>query len=340
MLPPPDLALRVVDAAYDLESLPKHWLGGLLESGEEVFDQGLGCAAVAVAGLTRSGEPLVSRVVTRGDASQSLALRVARASRSVHVDDAPTGSSGSTSVVRTLSAVSAKAPYLQHSVRHGVGCNDALCLLALDSELHGVLLLTPTRGRITLSAKAEKRWRNLASHIGAADRLRRALGRSNQERLIPVTALPRELRADRAPDASASNRPGMSLRDAAVHLDSERIGGPERQSAEALDVMRGLVEGEMSMIDWFVRHGRRFTLARRSEPSLGDPRALTSAEQRVVLHTARGESRKLVAYQIGLSRSRVSKLLRSAMRKLGVSNQAELVMKIRCLERHGLLRDC
>ncbi|NNK44984.1 MAG: hypothetical protein HKP46_20305, partial [Myxococcales bacterium] len=70
MLPPPDLALRVVDAAYDLESLPKRWLGGLLESGEEVLDQGLGCAAVAVAGLTRSGEPLVSRVVTRGDASQ------------------------------------------------------------------------------------------------------------------------------------------------------------------------------------------------------------------------------------------------------------------------------
>ena len=104
--------------------------------------------------------------------------------------------------------------------------------------------------------------------------------------------------------------------------------------------MRGLVEGELSMIDWFVRHGRRFTLARRSEPSLGDPRALSSAEQRVVLYTARGESRKLVAYQIGLSRSRVSKLLRSAMRKLGVSNQAELVMKIRCLERHGLLRDC
>lgn len=340
MLPPPDLALRLVDAAYDLESLPKRWLGRLLESGEEVLDQGLGCAAVAVAGLTRSREPLVSRVVTRGDACQSLALRVARASRSVHVGDAPTASDGSTSVVRTLSAVSAKAPYVQHSVRHAVGCNDALCLLALDCELHGVLLLTPTRGRITLSAKAEKRWRTLASHIGAADRLRRALGRSNQERLIPVTALPRELRADRVSDASASNPPGMSLREAAVQVDSERAGGPERQTAEALDVMRGLVEGELSMVDWFVRHGRRFTLARWSEPSLRDPRALTTAEQQVVLRTAQGESRKLVAYQIGLSRSRVSKLLRSAMRKLGVRNQADLVMKIRCLERHGLLRDC
>jgi DNA-binding CsgD family transcriptional regulator len=340
MLPPQHVALRVVDAAYDLESLPRRWLGGLLESGEEVLDQGLGCAAVAVAGLTRSGEPLVSRVVTHGDASESLALRLARASHSVHVDGVSAASDGSTSVVRTLSAVSSEAPQLHRAIRRRVGCKDALCLLAVDSELHGVLLFTPTRGRISLSATAEKRWRTIASHIGAADRLRRALGRSNQERLIPVSALPRELRADQPSDAAAAKPPGLSLRDAAVRVDAESEEGPERQTAQALEVLRGLVEGELSTIDWFVRNGRRFTLARRSDPSLGDPRALSTTEQQVALRTARGESRKLVAYQIGVSRSRVSKLLRSAMRKLGVSNQAELVMKIRCFERHGLLHDC
>ena len=86
MLPPQHVALRVVDAAYDLESHPNPWLRGLLESGEEVLDQGLGCAAVTLAGVTGSGEPLVSRVVTRGDATDSLALRLARASLAVQVD--------------------------------------------------------------------------------------------------------------------------------------------------------------------------------------------------------------------------------------------------------------
>ena len=340
MLPPQHVALRVVDAAYDLESHPKPWLVGLLESGEQVLDQGLGCAAVAVAGLTGSGEPLVSRVVTHGDASHNLALRLARASRSVEVDRAMTASGGSTSVVRTLSAISSAAPHLHHAVRRGVGCKDALCLLAVDSELHGVLLLTPTRGRISLSATAEKRWRTLASHIGAADRLRRALGRSNQERLIPVTALARELRADHPSDAPASNPSGLSLREAAVRTDSARRRRSEGQATQTLEVLRQRVGGNLSMIDWFVRDGRGFTLAHPSDPLLGDPRALTTKEQQVVLRTARGGSRKLVAYHIGVSRSRVSKLLGSAMRKLSVSNQAELVMKIRCLKSHGLLHDC
>jgi DNA-binding CsgD family transcriptional regulator len=220
-----------------------------------------------------------------------------------------------------------------------VGCQDVLCLLAVDSELHGVLLLTPTRQRISISDKAEKRWRTLASHIGAADRLRRALGRSNQERLIPVTSLPGALRAESCSDASTSVSSGPSLRDTAVRVDAANRAAADDRTAQALQVMRGLVDGELSMIDWFVRNGRRFTLARASDPSLGDLRALTTREKQVVLRTARGESRKLVAYDIGIDRSRVSRLLASAMRKLGVKNQAELVMKVRLLERHGLLCD-
>lgn len=339
MLPPQHVALRVVDAAYDLESHPEPWLRGLLESGEDVLDQGLGCAAVAVAGRTRNGEPLVSRVVTHRDASDSLALRLARASRSLHVGRALTSWGGSASVVRTLSAVRSEAPHLHHAVRCRVGCQDVLCLLAVDSELHGVLLLTPTRQRISISDKAEKRWRTLASHIGAADRLRRALGRSNQERLIPVTSLPGALRAESCSDASTSVSSGPSLRDTAVRVDAAKRAAADDRTAQALQVMRGLVDGELSMIDWFVRNGRRFTLARASDPSLGDLRALTTREKQVVLRTARGESRKLVAYDIGIDRSRVSRLLASAMRKLGVKNQAELVMKVRLLDRHGLLCD-
>jgi DNA-binding CsgD family transcriptional regulator len=220
-----------------------------------------------------------------------------------------------------------------------VGCEDVLCLVAVDSELHGVLLLTPTRKRVKLSAKAHQRWRTLASHISAADRLRRALGRSNQERLIPITSLPRELRAD-TPSAPPIAVPfGRSIRDAALQIDSERRGGAEGQTAHTLEVLRGLVAGRLSMIDWFVRNGRCFTLARPCDPSLGDPRALTAQEQEVVLRTARGEGRKIVAHDIGVSRSRVSRILVSAMRKLGVKNQAQLVMRVRCLERHEILLD-
>jgi DNA-binding CsgD family transcriptional regulator len=337
MLPAEHVTLRVVEAAYDLESHPEPWLVGLLESGEDVLDQGLGCAAIALAGRMRSGEPLVSRVVTRGDRSERLALRLARASRTLHVDGPLSESGGPTSAVRTLWALKSESPWLHDAVRRRVGCKDLLCVLAVDSEMHGVLLLTPTRRRVSLSAKAERRWRTLGSHIGAADRLRRALGRSNQERLIPLTSLPRELRSGASSAPLPLPPPGPSLRDAAVELDSHCRGHSDGQTERARKVLRGLVDGELSMIDWFVREGRRFTLARTSEASLGDPRALNAREQQVVLRTSRGESRKLVAYNIGIDRTQVSRLLGSAMRKLGVKNQTELVMKVRCLERHELL---
>lgn len=340
MLPPPSLALRVIDAAYDLDSHPKPWLGGLLESAEEVLDQGLGCAAVTVAGLTRSGEPLVSRIVTRGDASRELALGLARASRSAQLEPAAMPSDGLRSVVRTLAALRSEAPRLHYAVRRRLGCKDALCLLTIDSEMHGVLLVTPTRGRISLSATAEKRWRTLACHIGAADRLRRALGRSNHERLIPVTSLPAALVGDPAWDAPPSAPLGRSLRDAALQVDSEPRGRSQAQATEAFELLYGLINGQVSLIDGFVRNGRHFTLVRPGDPALRDPRALTARERQVVLRTARGESRKLVAYHIGISRSGVSKLLGTAMRKLGVKNQTELVMKVRCFEDHGLLSGC
>lgn len=340
MLPPPRLALRLIDAAYDLDSHPEPWLGGLLESGEELLDQGLGCAAVAIAGLTKSGQPLVSRVVTHGDASRELALRLARASRSVQLEPAAMASDDFRSAVRTLSQLRSEAPRLHYTVRRRLGCKDALCLLAIDSEMHGVLLLAPTRGRISLSATAEKRWRTLASHIGAADRLRRALGRSNRERFIPVTALPTALVGEASWDATQSAPVGRSLRDAALKIDSEPRERSEAQATEAFEVLHGLINGQLSMIDGFVCNGRHFTLVRPSDPSLRDPRALTARERRVVLRTARGESRKLVAYHIGISRSGVSKLLGTAMRKLGAKNQTELVMKVRCLEDHGLLSGC
>ena len=309
MLPPSHVAVRLINAAYDLESPPQPWMRGLLESGKAMFDQGLGCAAVAVTGQTRNGVPLVSRFVTHGNASNGLALALVRASQCLHGLSATTVTDRSTSVVRTLSSVSSDRPRLHHAVRSRVGCEDALCLVAVDSQLHGVLLLTPTHERIHLTPKAQRRWRALAWHIGVADRLRRALGPSTLER----------------------------LRQAAARLDAESRGGAEARTTPTLEVLRDIVDGKLSTIDGFVSNGRCFTLARPNDPCLGDPRALTAQEKKVLLHTARGERRKLVANHVGISRSGVSRVLGSGMRKLGVRSQSELAMKVRCLERYGLL---
>jgi DNA-binding CsgD family transcriptional regulator len=49
----------------------------------------------------------------------------------------------------------------------------------------------------------------------------------------------------------------------------------------------------------------------------------------VVTYAALGETGKIIGYRFGLSTSSVSSLLISAMHKLGVTSQAQLVEKLR-----------
>jgi DNA-binding CsgD family transcriptional regulator len=83
------------------------------------------------------------------------------------------------------------------------------------------------------------------------------------------------------------------------------------------------------MVDWFDTDGRRFVLALPNSPRVCDPRGLTERESQVVAYAGMGQTNKLIAYRLGLSTSRVSMLLRSAMRKLKVKTRAQLVLKMR-----------
>ncbi|MFL5294145.1 MAG: LuxR C-terminal-related transcriptional regulator, partial [Myxococcales bacterium] len=68
-----------------------------------------------------------------------------------------------------------------------------------------------------------------------------------------------------------------------------------------------------------------FLLARRNEPAVKDPVALTSRERCTVAYAAMGHQNKYIAYLLGLPTSRISSYLRSARRKLRIRSRAELV---------------
>ena len=82
------------------------------------------------------------------------------------------------------------------------------------------------------------------------------------------------------------------------------------------------------MVDWFDSDGRRFFLAIPNPPDLRDPRGLTEQERQVVAYVLLGETVKLIAYRLGLSPGRVSRLLKSVMHKLGVNSRTQLVRKL------------
>lgn len=85
------------------------------------------------------------------------------------------------------------------------------------------------------------------------------------------------------------------------------------------------------MADWFNSDGRRFILAIPNPPEVRDPRGLTEQERQVVTYVLLGETNKLVCYRLGLSKARVSYLLKAAMDKLGVKSRTQLVQKLKPL---------
>lgn len=85
------------------------------------------------------------------------------------------------------------------------------------------------------------------------------------------------------------------------------------------------------MVDWFDADGRRLVLLKLNPSKSSCGCGLTPREEQVALSAALGESSKVTGYQLGISPSRVSALLKAAMRKLGVRTKAQLVIMVRVL---------
>lgn len=114
------------------------------------------------------------------------------------------------------------------------------------------------------------------------------------------------------------------------------MGQPARIRAQRDDrngfaeTWRALLGGRCAVVDRFEARGRRYFVVVLCQPGERHPRALSRREAEVVLYAIRGETHKRIAYEVGLSRSSVTKLLRSALNKLHVRTQAHLVSQFSC----------
>ena len=142
----------------------------------------------------------------------------------------------------------------------------------------------------------------------------------------------RQVRVANVANEAASDRRTALLRKRAVEVDRSRRRLRRSDRGEALRIWRALVEGRWSLVDWFDMGDRRYVLAIASRPGRRNPRALTKRESQVAVYAALGESHKQIAYRLGIARSTVTNTLRSAMRKLGLSTQAQLVRSLRGME--------
>jgi DNA-binding CsgD family transcriptional regulator len=197
------------------------------------------------------------------------------------------------------------------------GVKDLLVLNAFDPTRSGCFVGQVSDYEIR-RAPHRSRWIRVAAHVAAGLRLRRKLhvADSSHEAIEPQAVLTPSGRVEHATGTASMPSARERLRTAALAADRARGPLRHKDPDEALQIWRGLVAGQWSLVDWFDTDGRRYVIAHENAPLASDPRALTERERQVAGFAALGHSNKVIAYELGLSPSTVGVLLARAKKKL------------------------
>jgi DNA-binding CsgD family transcriptional regulator len=343
MDPSLDAAIDLVEASYDLEVPVSDWLPKILRAGGPLLDLGMGCYGMISSGISDEGVPLVTQM-QGSPGAEDLPFRVMEAAQEAGPDLVREASQGVRGKVYLLSEMRERWPKAYEVITRHVGCKDILSMTAVDPDGCGVDVSVPSSELLSLDRRERQYWQMLEVHLAAGHRLRRGLGQQSEAKGVPLTEVPLAAEAlidpkrflvSHATGEAQHADAARGIREAARLVDKAR--GPLRKNdpEEALRLWQGLVRGRWTLVDWFDSDGRRFVLAKRNAPRIKDPRGLTEREAQVATYASLGETSKLIGYRLGLSQSYVSRLLRDAMRKLGVKTQAQLVERMRFTPSEG-----
>ena len=333
-----EAAIEMTEAAYDLEVADSEWFPQILTRGLPLIDRGFGVAGFVGKRSPPSGAVEIETMhVASGPVDfPSHLLRVLaelppeRLSKQVKAG------------VQLLSERIEYDPTLLDAwKRHIDYAKDALGITALDTDGRGVQIVSLLPDATQIRPRTRRQWRMITAHLSAGLRLRRALHQADSQTEhgdLPFGADalidPSVFEVTDASPAAQTPNAREVLRDAAMRIDRARARLRKHDAAEALAIWCALIRGRWSLVDWFDTDGRRYMIALQNAPTISDSRGLTEREAQVTGYAALGESHKMIAYRLGISRSRVTTLLRSAMRKLSVRTQAELVAKMRLFATH------
>lgn len=343
-----EAAIATVEAAYELRIEDDDWFPELLRANLPLLDHGLGAGGLIAVKAPVPGPPTIEamHVVSGPDDL------IARHGASMAALPTERTHEQTTTGVFVLSEKTAEHPEMRRIWKTFFdGAEDAIGLMTVDTDGRGIHILAPTPELVRLSPSERSLWEMMSAHVASGVRLRNALKRSTSKPAsdagLPFGAEavinPTRFDVTDAVETVQDSEVLDMLRAAAVRIDRARVEGRNDGSTnDALAEWWALIRGRWSMVDWFDSDGRRYVLALPNPPSVGNPRGLNEREQQVVAFAALGDTHKLISYRLGISRSHVTRLLGSAMRKLGLKNQVQLVEWMRGLavaEYQARLRD-
>lgn len=309
--------IGLVEAVYDLSGDTDAWMDALLLAADPLLNDGQGVSAqlfrlrpvgvdiehVAMHGGPRELDPLPRQTIEAGSPA---ALDI------VYRSQIPAG---------TMSQLVWSQLPKQAAVFEGATqgrFRDAVGIVAHSGTARGLALNAPLESPRSMADWEQRRWTQVCAHVGAGLRLRERLTAEEPEAILDPEGRVLDARAGaKASDA----REG--LRDAVRRMERARSRRGD-DPAEALRLWEGLVGGRWSLVDRFERDGKRFLVAHRNDPEVGDPRGLSRRERQVAEFAGLGRTPKETAYALGLSHSTVSSAEQRAREKLGLASRSQL----------------
>jgi DNA-binding CsgD family transcriptional regulator len=319
--------ISIVEAAYDTSGDDAAWLRRLAEAARPHLDRGLGI----VAGVYDRAQDRHVGAVVFVDVSAAMAGALLKLSDHPHTPSLYKARSPCGTSSEILGLSEAEALTAEHLIGvHGLGLYDVLGVVGHDPSTRAVNLCAPMPDTKRPTAVERSMWGRVAAHLAGGYRVRRALEASGAGALAMADAILSPSGRVAHANAPAQSRSAREeLRSAARAVDRARGALRRRDEEEALDLWKGLVAGRWSLVDHFDSDGRRYVVAHKNDPEVPDPRALTMRERQVLAYVALGHSLKLLGYELGLSVSTIAEHRKSAMRKLGLTSQAEVVQLFR-----------
>jgi len=309
--------VSLLEATYDLSGDVDAWLGGILEAASPLLDAGQGVAAQ----LFRLGprEVVIERAVLLGPGEVApLALAtVEAAAPEAHDLVYRSGIPAATMSEVVWSRLPQEAETFAAAT--GGRFRDAIGIIAHTGTGAGLGLNSPLETERRMTAAERCRWTRVAAHVGAGLRMRRRLAARE-----PEAVLDPEGRLQHASAEGGARDAREHLREAVRRVERARGALRRRDPDEAMALWEGLVGGRWSLVDRFESDGRRFVVAHRNDPEVGDPRGLSRRERQVAEFVGLGRTPKEIAYALGLSASAVANAERRARAKLGLGSRAEL----------------
>lgn len=307
-----------VEAAYELAGDSETWLKRILAACAPLLDRGHGLVGLLVS--LRGGVGVLADCAT-GDEHL---LEVQRASFAMTTPGVVPRLLQTT----VFSNSQHVFPFVEGSEQTffestGRRFRDAAGFLATTATGVACTLHAPSTEFCRPAALEKRRWSCAAAHLGAGLRLRLALA----EMQVPPTAeavLDPSARLLDWVGPAHSTQALDSLREAVKNRERARTRRERSDPDHALSLWEGLVAGRWSLIDRFESDGKRFVVAHRNDPELGDPRGLSRRERQIAEYVGHGRSFKEIAYLLGISASAVSNSAARAIAKLGLESRAEL----------------